>query len=127
MKIRKGSFEEVKPFRGRAAKDHVSMDNPPEAEWWVAEQEGGAIVGFVCGVRKGSSVRFKSAWVEPKYRGVGIYDMLMNARWKYYLSSKGVKKITAYCTPMSIQQYQKYGFVAKRKNAHGNMYMVRDL
>lgn len=110
MIMRLATFDEVKPFRAQALKERVTMDNPPEAIWFIAEQAPGEIVGFCCAVIKGLLARFKSDFVLPAFRGRGIYQIMFVYRMA---NVNGVKMITAFCTPKSLKTYLRNGFVVQ--------------
>lgn len=109
--IRIANFEEVSSFNNIVKKERVTMDNPNGSVWFLAEDlDNNKIVGFVCIViSKNKNARFKSDYVIKEYRGNGIYEELFKVRLKYAAEQK-VKKASAFCTPLSLGCYMKYGF-----------------
>jgi hypothetical protein len=77
----------------------------------VAEYEGNpvGVVGW-CYIAD-NHVRFKTAYINPSFRGKKIYTDLWNARINAILSNEQVRYITAYCTEMSLPKFLKEGFV----------------
>ncbi len=122
--IRPGKFEEVRPLTNAAKKDRVTMENPEGAVWFVAEEEG-VIVGCVCAVIRGPWARFKSDFMLPKYRRKKLYQAMFGARMAHTLKFP-VKRLTAFCTPMSLDLYLKHGF--EKISARRDIWFVkRDL
>ena len=113
MLIKVIDFKEIKPFKSIAAKERVTLENPPEAVWFGA-YEGEELVGFNCSVIKNGTARYKSDYVLKAYRGKGIYNDLFAFRLAHS-ANRGVLKATAFCTPMSIGTFMRYGFVPKSK------------
>jgi GNAT superfamily N-acetyltransferase len=106
-------FERIQPFKSRVVKERVTLDNPKGAVWFAAVDVNNenAIIGFVCAVVKGKTVRFKSDYIAPEYRGKGIYRSLFEKRLRG--ASCKAQRATAFCTPLSLPTYLKFGFQVK--------------
>ena len=101
------------------------MANPDNAVWFGAYINGD-LAGFSCIVIKNNNARFKSDFVLYKDRNKGVYDALFKKRLEY-ARIKGVKKVTAFCTPMSIGTFLRYGFTPIKKNKNGIYFVRKDL
>ena len=113
--IRQSKYVDVAGLASRAKKERVSMANPEGAIWFCAYSEDN-VVGFVCLVinKRSGVARFKSDYVIDSYRGYGLYKSLFRLRMVFCSFNK-VKKVTAFCTPMSYPTYIKNGFKPKSK------------
>ena len=126
MEIKIVKFEEIEPLEKLAKRDGVTMANPPGAVW-IAATEDGKTMGWVCVVinPKTKSARFKSDLVVEEYRNRRIYQKLFMVRLKY-AQMKGAKSATAYCGPLSIRTYLRYGFnTVKRIGNTENIFVKR--
>jgi GNAT superfamily N-acetyltransferase len=83
-------------------------------------------VGF-CGVvwMKGAA-KFKNDFVLPEHRDLGHFKWMVAERLKI-AAERGVKKITACCTPMSFRHYVASGFAPVRRYKNGCTDVVRIL
>jgi GNAT superfamily N-acetyltransferase len=114
-------YEVIKPFKTQCSKERVTLDNP-SGSVWIAAFNDDKVIGFVClVVTKARSARFKSDYVLPEYRGRGIYGRLFALRMAL-CGRLGVKKATAFCTPLSLPTYVKNGF--QRKSVRGDITFV---
>lgn len=59
-------------------------------------------------------VLFKSDYVIPEKRGIGIGNAMFQYRLALVRSSE-VRRIKAFCTPASLSMYQRYGAVITRR------------
>jgi|TARA_R100001509_G_scaffold72794_1_gene40601 predicted GNAT family acetyltransferase len=58
-------------------------------------------------------IKFEDAYVNPKYRGNGIYKMLWERRLNYVNAQFGSYTLIAYCKPSTLEFYKKQGFIEK--------------
>lgn len=126
ISYRRVPFELVEKFKSRASKERVTMANPDNAVWFAALHND-EVVGFSCLTvdLKRKTARFKSSFVLQEFRGKGIFSVLQKMRLQFCLHL-GIKKITAYATPLSLPQHLKDGFQVK--SYKGNIaYIVREL
>ena len=80
----------------------------------------GKLVAF-CGyrpTREEGVCRFKNGWVEPEYRGMGLYSQLDKVRMES-VKDEGYTKIVAKTTPMMTPIYRKRGWHIKRNFSDG--------
>lgn len=105
--IRKINFEDLSDLINKAKKERVSFANPIGAEWFgIYEDE--KLVSFYCLVITKDKARFKSNYTVPEYRGRGyLKQFILHA--KMTCLRRGVKEITAYCTPLSRNSHIRYG------------------
>jgi hypothetical protein len=80
----------------------------------------------IVGYQKLSSVhyRFKTDFVFEQFRGKKIYSDLWDSRMNVILSY-GAKKISAYCTDMSLPKYLKEGFKIRSISKNGIKYVTK--
>jgi hypothetical protein len=114
MKILASEHSKVyRKFAKHLRKERVAIDkeNKTNTKYLVAEYEGNpvGVVGW-CYIAD-NHVRFKTAYINPSFRGKKIYTDLWNARINAILSNEQVRYITAYCTEMSLPKFLKEGFV----------------
>ena len=113
MQIKIIDFQDVKPFKSMVAKERVTLENPPEAVWFGA-YDGDELIGFNCSVIRNKTARYKSDYVLKAHRGKGVYNNLFEFRLAHS-QNRGVRKATAFCTPMSVGTFMRYGFVPRNK------------
>jgi len=118
-------FDEIAKFKSLAARERVTMANPSEAVWFVARNDQGDVLGFVCAVIKKLTARYKSDYVFPANRGKNIYQALFSARDEY-CRARRIKRTTAFCTPMSLGTYLRRGFKGDKKNKNGIVFVKRE-
>lgn len=94
-------------------KEHLDIKPDTGCRYYGAFNNG-ELLGFVGMVNKGSTYRFKTDYIFDHYRGLGIYRKLFEFRYNV-ARINGAKKITAFCTPLSLSTYLKYGFTYKEK------------
>ena len=115
MKIQKISFDDVKPFANAAKKERVSFENPLGARWYGLITLDGDIVSFYCLVPKGKTARFKSNYTIPEYRRRGCLQIFIQHA-KELCRVHGVKELTAFCTPLSVNSHIRNGAVVQSQN-----------
>ena len=71
-------------------------------------------------------IRYKTDFVFEKYRGKKIYSDLWKLR-DYYTFIDKPKKISAYCTEMSLPKYIKEGFMVQSVGKNGITYVIKTL
>lgn len=99
IEIRQIKYEDVKPLEGVAKKEHLSMSPKPN-DVWVGAYDGDKLIGFTSlnWNNKTKAARYKSTWVDPEYRRMGIYKKLVMRI--YYIGLRlGVKVGTAFVVP----------------------------
>jgi len=106
-------FNDVKQYKGIVTKERVTLENPAEAVWFGAYQDN-ELLGFNCSVIKKGIARYKSDYVMKHHRGKGVYNKLFEFRLAHS-KNNNVRKATAFCTPMSIGTFLRYGFVPRSK------------
>lgn len=124
MQVKIIPFDEVQSFKSIVTKERVTLENPPEAVWFGAYIKD-ELVGFNCSVIKNGTARYKSDYVLKAHRGKGVYNTLFAYRLAHS-RSRSVKKATAFCTPMSIGTFLRYGFVPKSKK-NDIVFVVKEL
>lgn len=117
--IKAATFEELKHFKAKANKEGVVMDN---STTYLAFFVNGMPVGFVGWMHVLGSLRYKSDWLMPEWRGQGIYKLLFAERDKI-LSAQ--EDITAYCTQMSLPVYLANGFEVQKVLERGSTMVKR--
>jgi len=116
-------FAEVRPYAGRAARDHVSLSDTRNTEWFVV-REAGAIVGIAGLMACGSGYRLKGAWVDPAHRGRGFGAALTAARIEL-----AERRCASFIETLSLHPafFEARGFRANRANRNGAVRMRRIL
>lgn len=72
-------YEQVAPFRSRAARDHVSLSPTATTKWYGAFLDGDSLAG-VCGLLIGRTfARIRGVWVPRELRGEGIGSAMTEA------------------------------------------------
>ena len=100
-------YDDTKPFHNEMKKEHVDTKSTPNTRYFGV-YVGGELAGFVGVMDKGVGlVRFKFDYVRPEFRGKGLY----NALFQYRLEKYRDRKISAFCTNMSVGTYKRYGFM----------------
>jgi hypothetical protein len=75
-----------------------------------------SIGGFII---KGNTALFKGDYTPIENRKNGYGEKLLRARMLYVTNYYAVNKITAHCTPMSINLYKRLGFQIVRTYKNG--------
>jgi GNAT superfamily N-acetyltransferase len=123
-KIVEGTDKDLLQFKGRIAKEGVVMDSDTS---YLLMRVAGMVIGFVGYMEVAGSIRFKSDWVDPDWRGQGVYAELFKKRMELF---DDTQTLTAFCTPMSLPTYIRNGFVkateTKRSNGAVSVYVMRD-
>ena len=57
-----------------------------------------------------NTLKFEDAFVDPDYRGKGIYRKLWDTRWEYVTENFKGMKVIAYCKPITLGFYKEKGF-----------------
>ena len=57
-----------------------------------------------------NTLKFEDAYVDPDYRGKGIYRKLWDTRWEYVTKNFKGMKVIAYCKPITVGFYEEKGF-----------------
>ena len=57
-----------------------------------------------------NTLKFEDAFVDPDYRGRGIYRKLWDTRWEYVTKNFKGMKVIAYCKPITVGFYEEKGF-----------------
>ena len=57
-----------------------------------------------------NTLKFEDAFVDPDYRGKGIYRKLWDTRWEYVTKNFKGMKVIAYCKPITLGFYKEKGF-----------------
>lgn len=107
-----GYSEVVKDFSGMR-KERVALSKDSKTKY-LALYINDVPVGVVGWMElNAKSVRFKTDYVRPRFRGMGFYSLLWIEREKRCLN---YMSRSAYCTTHSWAKYKKSGFVQVSKN-----------
>lgn len=110
------SFADVEPFIKEAKKEQVSFVNNPFCKWYGMAHDG-CLVAFFCLMVKGKVARFKSNYTLPNFRKRGyLGNFILYA--KNICANMGIKKMTCFCTKMSVKQHLRAGAVVVSKKRH---------
>lgn len=96
---------EISQWKNQCNKDGLIFNKSTKL---YAARHGGAIVGFAGVMTYKKKAIFKNSYVVPEYRRRGIWKLLFKYRVDV-IRQKGIKKIEATCTSMSIEAYLKMG------------------
>lgn len=116
VEIRIVPFSELQPLMC-LRKEHVDL-KPGSKTCYACAYWMGQAVGVVGWQMVGSTLRYKSGGVLPKYRGLGIYTMLFSFRERL-CSTMPYAKVSAYCTSKSLPTFIKNGFKAVKTLPNG--------
>lgn len=105
--IERIEYDDVLPLKSAAHKERVTMENPAGALWYGIK-DGEKVVSFYCLVTNKNNARFKSNYTIPEYRRRGYLGEFIDHA-KTICREKGIRKMTAFCTPLSIGQHLKHG------------------
>ena len=114
--IVKVSFDEIKPFIKDAKKEQVSFVNNQFCHWYGMKHNG-TLVAFFCLMVKGGTARFKSNYTVPAYRRNGFLGNFILFS-KNVCAIMGVKKMTCFCTKMSLKQHVRAGAIVVSRRKH---------
>ena len=117
--IKSVEYFDLVPLRSKARVEGVVMDASTKFLAMFIEDH---IVGFVGWMDvMGGALRYKSDWVHPDWRGLGIYSALFAERLKQTATDR---EINAYCTSMSLPVYLKNGFKTQTVLKRGSTYVI---
>ena len=105
VKIKQCKYEDLFPLRNMR-KESVALKDDGVTKYIGAFIES-EIIGCVGYQEIGNKIRYKTDYVHPKYRGMGIYSLLFKEREKLF---EGRNEITAFCTLKSLNCYLSHGF-----------------
>lgn len=123
LKIEKIDFQELAGFINKAKKERVSFTNNNNCFWYCIRYEN-VIKSFYCLQITGVTARFKSNYTVPDFRCNGCLQKFINHAI-IKCKERKVKKMTAFCTPLSIQSHIRNG--AKVKSSKGDIKFVEYL
>lgn len=107
MRVERISFEDVRPFIRLGLKEHVSFANPRGAQWYGIRMDD-RLVSIFCLVLKNGNARFKSNYTLEEYRRRGCLQASIEFAVRL-CRRRGVKAMTAFCTPMSVGSHRRMG------------------
>ncbi len=61
----------IRPFAGRAAREHVSLADTHRTDWFVAIEHS-TVIGVAGLIASGAGLRIKGVWIEPAHRARGV-------------------------------------------------------
>ena len=122
LHIRKGSINEISHLKPLAKKERVPLTETKADVNYILAECDGVVIGFVGYTIEKGKARLKSDFVHPDYRGNGIYSMLFAERLNRL---DGIKFMDAFCTPLSLPQYLKNGFIKQKINNFGITYVIK--
>lgn len=105
-------FEKIEHFATSAGREKVIIFNPAGAVWFAAfitNQSEVIPIGCACCVITGQKALFRGIYVEKSYRRKGVFRALF-AEQLEYCKARGVKELTANCTPLSLPEFLAKGF-----------------
>ncbi len=77
---------------------------------WVAIIDGKEVGWCNMSFLPHNTLKFEDAFVDPDYRGKGIYRKLWDTRWEYVTKNFKGMKVIAYCKPITVGFYEEKGF-----------------
>lgn len=120
-------FEDVAQYKSMCAKERVTLENPTGCIWFAVYAPDNRMAGFAAIINSTKfTARFKSDYVFNEFRGQGAYSALFDFRMEFALQVK-LKKVTAFCTPLSLPKYLKEGFTQKSMNKNGIAFVEKVL
>lgn len=102
--IKEVSYEDLRPFRSKATKQGIVMDKNTS---YLAMHVEGMIVAFVGYMEVKGSVRLKSGWTLPEWRGMGIFQTILDK----LIDTHRHREISAFCNKNSLQHLKDRGFL----------------
>jgi N-acetylglutamate synthase-like GNAT family acetyltransferase len=116
-------FADIRHCIARAARDHVSLSDTRNTDWFVVREDG-AIVGIAGLMAVQSGYRLKGAWVDPAYRGRGIGLALTEKRIQL-----AEQRCGSFIETLSLHPafFEARGFRANRVMSNGAVRMRRVL
>lgn len=99
------------------AKKELLFIHHDEMEYYCAIHHD-EIIGFAGAWWRGTVVQFRNAWVAPRYRMMGVYRAMWDARMSTCLA-QGATRIWAHCNSSSVIMFQHAGFACKPKKQLG--------
>jgi len=124
MLIRPCSFNEIKGYASKAAREHVSLKDGGKTQWYVAENEGKiqGMAGLLPLARNG--IRVKGVYVLPTDRKRGIGSQMTEYLMNKAIES-GIERIEAYA--LNPDFYLKRGFKETGRLPNGAVKVVKYL
>ena len=77
---------------------------------WVAMNDNKEVGWCNMSFLPHNTLKFEDAYVDPDYRGKGIYRKLWDTRWEYVTKNFKGMKVIAYCKPITVGFYEEKGF-----------------
>ena len=77
---------------------------------WIAIIDGKEVGWCNMSFLPHNTLKFEDAFVDPDYRGKGIYRKLWDTRWEYVTKNFKGMKVIAYCKPITVGFYEEKGF-----------------
>jgi len=119
--IYEANYGQISKFKSLAEKEQVQIKKDKGKTRYLGAYNYHHLIGFAGWAIIGEKIRYKADFVYKKWRGMGVYTKLWEAREKEVLKiikDKEIKSITAYCTKRSLPMFLKNGFnvVSKQKN-----------
>jgi hypothetical protein len=115
VKIQLIRFKEIN-FRNLMLKERVAVKNLPGTVY-IGVRVNNMLVGVAAYHINGNSIRYKTDFMLPNYRGLGLYKKLFQHRERLVIdhahNSMQSVIVTAFCTPMSLPVYLKNRFIAE--------------
>jgi hypothetical protein len=102
-------------------KEQVAIKKDDKNTKYITAIKNNRILGCVGYQKIGNTIRYKTDFTHPNYRGIGIYKQLFKERDNII----GNNKITAFCTSKSIGTFLNNGFGVQRVGKNGIKYVVR--
>jgi len=103
----------IKMFGDRNITNALGVANHhDDSEEWLVAVQNGELLGFSGYEITGSTFILKRSYVFPKYRMLGIYGRMVDARLSKAVNIDKIKVIQATCTYMSRHQFEKRNFKA---------------
>ena len=116
MPIRQVTYEDLKAFKSRIAKERVTLHDTPTSTWFGYYIDC-LLVGFIGADDMGTTIRLKSGYVLEQYRGQKIYSQMLQYALLYFMK-KNYKVYTAFALPQVLPVLLKLGF-KKLSERHG--------
>lgn len=106
MIIKKIQFNLIESFVNKAKEEKLCFSN--DTEYYGIFNFENVLLGFTGIVFYKNKAKFKNHYVLPDYRGNGYFKELLDFSIDE-VRKRGIKKVSANCTDMSINEYLKRG------------------